>query len=147
MVLVQCTILNETFKQIYHFKYKMSTKFPDLNNIVSYLKRRLKKASAKSVYAVLLLFYAYSNKNTPSWAKNIIIGAISYLLSPIDSIPDLTPFIGMTDDIGVLMFGISTIACYIDEDVRSKARKRLQRILGTGKDKHREVIAEVDSWL
>jgi len=79
----------------------------------------------KLVYSILLLYYAYKRSDTPSWAKNIIIGAIAYFLSPIDSIPDLTPFLGLTDDIGVLSFGLVSIACYINDEVREKALIKL----------------------
>lgn len=79
----------------------------------------------KLVYSILLLYYAYKRSDTPAWAKNIIIGAIGYFLSPIDSIPDLTPFLGLTDDIGVLSFGLVSIACYINDEVREKALIKL----------------------
>jgi uncharacterized membrane protein YkvA (DUF1232 family) len=80
----------------------------------------------KFVYSVLLLVYAYKRSDTPSWAKNIIIGALGYVLAPIDSIPDLTPFLGFTDDLGVLTFGLVSIACYVNDEVRVKARKQLK---------------------
>ncbi len=78
------------------------------------------------MYGVLLLFYAYKRADTPSWAKNIIIGAIGYVLAPLDGIPDLTPFLGFTDDMGVLMFGLVSISCYVNQEVRIKAREQLK---------------------
>lgn len=79
----------------------------------------------KSIYTVLLLFKAYQRDETPTWAKNIILGTIGYLLSPIDGIPDITPFLGLTDDVGVISFGLVSIACYIDEGVRKEAKAQL----------------------
>jgi len=112
-----------------------------LNYIITYFKR----LSTKGVYSILLLFYAYKSGKVPSWAKKIIIGSIAYFVSPIDSIPDLTPFIGMTDDLSVISYGLVTIACYIDDDVRGKAKIKLQHLL---KDKVAETeVAEVDNWL
>ena len=84
-----------------------------------------KKAGVKVVYTVLLLFYAYRRKDTPRWAKNIVIGTLGYLISPIDAIPDLTPVLGYTDDIGVLSFGLVTIAAHINIEVKEKAKKTL----------------------
>ncbi len=91
------------------------------------LVRVSKRLGVKAVYSCLLLFYAYKRKETPSWAKNIVLGTLGYFLSPIDLVPDLTPIIGYTDDIGVLSFGVITIAAYIDEEVRKKARKSVSK--------------------
>jgi len=93
------------------------------------LKEKLARfASAmgvKTVYSVLLLYYAYRRKDTPSWAKNIVLGTLGYLITPIDVIPDLTPVLGFTDDFGVLSYGLVTIAAFINPEVRVKARIQL----------------------
>ena len=105
----------------------------------------MRQTSTKGMYIVLLLYYAYSGDKVPSWAKKIIIGSIAYFVSPIDSIPDLTPFIGMTDDLGVLTFGLVTIACYITDDTRVKAKEKLSGFLKG--DINNKALREVDSWL
>ncbi len=97
------------------------------NAMWSKLTGYAKKAGLKVVYTALLLFYAYKRKETPRWAKNIVLGALGYFLAPIDAIPDLAPLLGYTDDIGVLSFGLVTIAAYVNEEVKSKARNRLGR--------------------
>lgn len=86
-----------------------------------------RKLGTRTVYSALLLFYAYRRKDTPYWAKNIVIGALGYLLSPIDFLPDLTPIIGYTDDLGVLGFGLVTIAAYVNADVKTNARNQLKK--------------------
>ncbi len=99
----------------------------------AFWKRMQKVANGvgqRTVYTALLLFYSFTRKETPHWAKNIIIGVLGYLLTPFDAIPDLTPIIGYTDDIGVLTFGLVTIACYVNQDVRTKARERLEKWFG-----------------
>ena len=82
------------------------------------------------VYTALLLYYAYQRQETPHWARNIILGAIGYFLAPIDSIPDLTPLFGYTDDIGVLSFGLVTVASYVNMEVKINARKKLKDWFG-----------------
>jgi uncharacterized membrane protein YkvA (DUF1232 family) len=106
--------------------------------------QRLQALSQQMIYAVLLLYYAYKRKETPPWAKKIILGSLAYFLSPIDSIPDLTPVIGFTDDLGVMSFGIVTIACYINEEVRTKARKKLSHFVTTPVE---EDLDEIDNLL
>ena len=83
------------------------------------------KAGVKVIYSVLLMWYAYQRKDTPTWAKRIILGALAYFVSPIDMIPDLSPFLGFTDDLGILGIGLVGVAAYINEDVRKNARQRL----------------------
>ncbi len=103
-----------------------------------------KKLGVKAVYVILLLFYAYRRKETPTWAKSIVLGTLGYFLSPIDAIPDLSPIIGYTDDIGVLSFGLVTIAAYINNDVRENAKSKLSSWF---KDYEPEDLAEVDKKL
>ena len=92
---------------------------------------QLSKIGQKFAYTVFLLVFAFRRKETPGWAKHIIIGAIGYFLTPFDSIPDLTPILGYTDDFGVLSFGLVTIASYINDDVRIEARRTLKKLFGS----------------
>src|SRR5690625_7039190 len=78
----------------------------------------------------LLLFYAYQNPETPRWAKNIVLGALGYLLNPFDCIADITPVIGYTDDIGVLTFALVSISTYISDEAIINARRQLNRWWG-----------------
>ncbi len=103
-----------------------------------------REAGLKTVYSVLLLYYSFTRKETPIWAKNIIIGVLGYFISPIDALPDLTPIIGYTDDIGVLSFGLVAIACYINDDVRINARKKLRDWFGEYDVRD---LAEIDKQL
>ena len=86
-----------------------------------------KAAGMKTIYVALLLFFAFRRKETPKWAKGIVVGALGYFLSPIDGIPDLTPFIGYTDDIGVMMLALGTISVYVNEEVKENAKNQLLR--------------------
>ncbi len=108
------------------------------------LGKAARQIGLKSVYSVLLLFYAYRRKETPVWAKNIVLGTLGYLLTPFDMLPDLTPLIGYTDDIGILSFGLVTIAAYVNNEVRVQARKKLSTWFGTYNE---EDLAEVDARL
>lgn len=96
----------------------------------SKLKKFARQAGVKTVYTVLLLFYAYKRKDTPGWAKKLIIGVLGYFLAPIDAIPDLTPFIGLTDDLSLLSVGLVTIAGYVNKEVKQQAREKLKAVFG-----------------
>ena len=84
-----------------------------------------KSAGTRTVYSALLLYYAYRRKETPAWAKRTILGALGYLLMPLDAVPDLTPILGYTDDITVLGTGLAIVAAYINKDVKAQARAKL----------------------
>ena len=89
------------------------------------LKKTANRLGAKTVYAALLMYYAYQRKDTPAWAKRIVIGTLGYLLAPIDAIPDLSPFVGFTDDIGILSLGLVAIAGFINDEVKEQAKSKL----------------------
>ncbi len=108
------------------------------------LQRFACKMGLQVVYAALLMYYAYRNPKTPFWAKQIILGTLGYLIAPIDGIPDLTPFLGYTDDLGVLSFGLMTIAIHIDEQVRDQAQQRLSDWFGDVED---DDLARIDDRL
>lgn len=107
------------------------------------LKHIARRAGLRTVYAALLLYYAYQRKETPAWAKRIVLGTLGYLISPIDMLPDLTPVLGYTDDLGVLAFGLTTIACYINEEVRQRACARIHRWFGPYDEAEIEAIDDM----
>ncbi len=72
------------------------------------------------------------------------MGVIGYLLMPIDLLPDFTPIIGFTDDLGVLAFGLVTTACYVDDGVREKSRAKMDKWYKTYNE---EDLVKVDQRL
>ncbi|OEY72835.1 YkvA family protein [Salegentibacter salarius] len=94
------------------------------------VKTVFKKAGIKVVYSALTLYYTYKKKDTPVWAKGVIVGALGYFISPIDAIPDITPGIGYADDIGVLLAAVATVGAYIDNEVKQYAKDKLRDWFG-----------------
>ncbi len=91
------------------------------------LKSLIQQLGQRTIYSILLLYYAFKREDTPVWAKNIILGVLGYLISPFDALPDLTPVLGYTDDLGVLAFGLATVATFINDEVREKALGKMNR--------------------
>ena len=108
------------------------------------IKRYARAAGVKTVYSALLLFYAYKRKETPAWAKRMILGVLGYFIMPIDAIPDLSFLVGYTDDLGLLSFALVTIAAYVNEDVRNNAKAHLGRWFDSVSE---DTLAEVDEKL
>ena len=55
----------------------------------------------------------------------MIIGALGYLISPLDVIPDAIPIAGLGDDLTVLVFVLGKIWTSVDDDVKAKAKAKL----------------------
>jgi uncharacterized membrane protein YkvA (DUF1232 family) len=107
------------------------------------LRRVAKQAGLKVVYTGLLLFYVLQ-EDIPKRSKAIIYSALGYLVFPLDAIPDAIPIAGYTDDIGVLFLALATVAMYINDDVKNKAKAKLHTWFG---DIEESELREVDNQL
>jgi uncharacterized membrane protein YkvA (DUF1232 family) len=100
------------------------------NGLWKKIKSVSKTAGSKVVYAVLLLFYALKDKSVSVKTKLTIVAALGYFILPTDGIFDLTPLIGYSDDLGVLLFALSHISSSITPEVQEKARRKLNEWFG-----------------
>jgi len=100
------------------------------NSFWDKIKNFAKMAGAEVIGKALELYYTMQNPHTPTWAKTVIIGALGYFISPIDAIPDITPIIGFSDDLGVLTAAIATVAMYITDEAKEKAKNKLEEWFG-----------------
>ena len=94
------------------------------------LRKYAKAAGREVVEKSLWLYYAAQSPNTPVWAKTTIYGALGYFISLVDAVPDLTPIIGYTDDLGVLAAALAAVAIHITPEVKEKAGVKLQKWFG-----------------
>ena len=89
--------------------------------------RIAKRAGAKLVYAALILYYTLQSDKVSKKDKAIIIGALGYMISPLDAIPDAIPIAGLTDDLAVLLYVLKKVWTDIDPEIQEKAKKRLSK--------------------
>ena len=94
------------------------------------IKQFSKAAGEKVIYVVLLLFYVMKDKNVSVKSKVLIAAALGYFILPTDAIMDLTPVIGYSDDLGVLLFALSQISSNITPEIREQARQKLREWFG-----------------
>ncbi len=92
---------------------------------VEKISRIAKRAGSKLVYLALVLYYTLQSKNVSVKDKALIIGALGYLISPLDVIPDAIPIVGLGDDLSVLVYVINKIWVDVPDDVKAKAKERL----------------------
>ena len=96
-------------------------------DFVEKIARIAKSAGAKLVYAALILYYTLQSPKVSATNKAMIIGALGYLISPIDVVPDAIPIAGLADDLGVLVFVLKKVWTDVDPDIQVKARQRLSK--------------------
>lgn len=83
-----------------------------------------------SMDKIFQLYYALESDKCSTKHKSIIYGALAYVVSPIDAIPDLTPILGYTDDMGVVVAALCAVANCIDEKVKEKSKNKLINLFG-----------------
>ena len=85
------------------------------------VKGYAKSAGEAVLTPSLKLYYSLGDADTPAWAKAVIVGALGYFVSPIDAIPDMIPVVGFSDDLGVLVAAVATVAAHIKEEHSQRA--------------------------
>ncbi len=92
---------------------------------VEKISRIAKRAGVKLVYAALILYYPLESDQVSLKDKATIIGALGYLISPLDVVPDAIPIAGLSDDLAVLIYVLNRIWGDVSEDVKAKAKAKL----------------------
>ena len=75
----------------------------------------------------------------PTMDKVKIVGAIIYVISTIDAVPDVLPIIGFGDDIGVVAYVISKLGNLISEYEKFEMQKKEEKSENTDWDNLRVV--------
>ena len=105
---------------------KYSGKFTN-TGFTEKISRVAKRAGAKLVYAALVLYYTLQSDKVSVKDKAIIIGALGYLISPLDVVPDAIPIAGLGDDLAVLVYVLQKVWTDVNDDVKQKAKEKLSK--------------------
>lgn len=97
------------------------------NDFIEKIQRIAKRAGAKLVYAALILYYSIDSDKVSFKEKAIIIGALGYLITPLDIMPDAIPLAGLSDDLGVLIYVLRKVWDYVDDEAKQKAKDKLSQ--------------------
>ena len=108
----------------------LDTKKFSEKNLFKKIGHVAKSAGIIVIYPALVLFYLFKDKDVPSSSKTIIITALAYFIFPADAIPDITPVIGYSDDLGVLYVTISQLIRYITPEILQKVKERIVHWFG-----------------
>ncbi len=94
------------------------------NSLFDKIKKFAKKAGVKTIYLVLILYYATFDKNLPVKDRLMVVAALGYFIFPLDLIADGLP-LGFTDDAAALLYVAKHIWNNISDDTFRKARQKL----------------------
>lgn len=83
-----------------------------------------------ALYKAVQLWFVLQKPDVPARTKAVIMGALGYLIAPLDFLPDLLPVLGYTDDMVAITFALIKVQGYIDEEVEHKSKKLLTKIFG-----------------
>ena len=90
------------------------------------------------MYAALILYYTLQSDKVSAANKAMIIGALGYLISPLDVVPDAIPIAGLADDLGVLIFVLKKVWTDIDPSIQERSKEKLSKWFDE------DEIAEID---
>ncbi|AOV07164.1 YkvA family protein [Sporosarcina ureilytica] len=93
-----------------------------------------KQIGEKTVYYSLLLYYTAKSPTVPKSSKMIIVGALSYLIFPVDAIPDFIPVVGLADDSAVIAAAVYKVFQHIDDHIKNQAKEKLASVFGDTSD-------------
>lgn len=83
-----------------------------------------------ALYKAVQLWFVLQKPDVPASTKAVIMGALGYLIAPLDFLPDLMPVLGYTDDFVAITFALIKVQGYIDEEGERKSKKLLAKIFG-----------------
>jgi uncharacterized membrane protein YkvA (DUF1232 family) len=97
--------------------------------------RKLGKFAAQIPFAeeLLTIYYCALDRQTPTYVRLALFGALAYFVDPFDVIPDVLPIIGLTDDAAVIAAATKLVWDNIKPEHRDAAKEALARLGETPK--------------
>ena len=89
---------------------------------------KVKSLGKKVLKPALLLYYVMKSPDVPFTIKTAIVGALGYLILPLDLIPDVIPVAGYTDDFAALMAVVKMCDDYITPEIEEQVEEKLNEL-------------------
>ena len=92
--------------------------------------RKLGSLAAQMPFAedVLTIYYCAFDRQTPTYVRVVLFGALAYFIDPFDLIPDVLPIIGLTDDAAVIATATKLVWDNIKPEHRDAAKEAMVRM-------------------
>jgi uncharacterized membrane protein YkvA (DUF1232 family) len=62
----------------------------------------------------------FADARVPFLPKLLVVGAVAYVASPLDFLPDFIPFIGEMDDLALVLFALNRLVAMTPDSVRQE---------------------------
>lgn len=95
-------------------------------------RRNMRSIGTSLLYKAMQIYYVTKSPECPKRVKLTLYGALGYLISPIDFLPDLLPALGYVDDASAIAAALAIAAVYVTPEIKAKAKNRLGELLGDG---------------
>lgn len=93
------------------------------------LRKYAGKWGEKLMLPAMMLYCMLKSPKVSLRDKTIILGALGYLILPLDAMPDFIPMLGIVDDISAIMLAIKTLDKDITPEIRKEAREQTDKLL------------------
>jgi len=102
-----------------------STAHPPVDEAL--LLRLLRRAGRTIARPAIECFELLIDASTPHQVRVTVLAALTYLLLPLDLIPDFIPAAGFSDDLVALTALLGLCTRHISPDIRARAQRRLDQ--------------------
>ena len=92
----------------------------------------------------MTLYVILTDRATPMWARLLIIGALGYLICPVDAVPDAVPALGYADDVVALGAALAQLGRMVTPRMRRRASALLPEGMKTETKERRTRTDEQD---
>ena len=93
------------------------------------LKKFAGKWGDKLLYPAMILYCMMKSPEVSIRDKALIVGALGYLILPIDAVPDFIPMLGIVDDLSAIMLVIKALQKHLTPEIRNEARQQTDKLL------------------
>jgi uncharacterized membrane protein YkvA (DUF1232 family) len=93
--------------------------------------RKVRRVVARIPFTedLLAAYFCAMDRNTPTYVRGILLGAVAYFVLPADMIPDILAPLGFTDDASVIAAAIAAVGSHLQPRHRTQARERLHNLI------------------
>ncbi|MCZ8261350.1 MAG: YkvA family protein [Beijerinckiaceae bacterium] len=101
----------------------------DEENLLERMLEKLRRLARQLPFAedLLAAYFCVRDPATPPRVRWILLLALAYFVLPVDTVPDVLPVLGFTDDAAVLAAALASVRGSLQPEHRDRARDTLDR--------------------
>jgi uncharacterized membrane protein YkvA (DUF1232 family) len=101
----------------------------DEEDLLERMREKLRRLARQLPFAedLLAAYFCVRDPATPPRVRWILLLALAYFVLPVDTVPDVLPVLGFTDDAAVLAAALGSVRGSLQPEHRDRARDTLDR--------------------